>query len=125
MLLVARKLDLKSPTRPTSSYETSTLRVKLGRIDFPGCALLTLTLLPLLIVLDIGGGKLAWSSPIIFGLVSIGVASGSVFVIVEGRSKEPIFPLHLLTNPAVITSYLLLLLQIASQMAVCWPKLYS
>ena len=128
MLLVARKLDLKSSTKPNSERsreDVSSLRVKLGRVDFLGCALLTATLLPLLIVLDIGGEKLPWSSPLIIGLTSLGVASAFVFVIVERRSKEPIFPLHLLTNPAVITSYLLLLLQIASQMAVCWPKSFS
>jgi hypothetical protein len=129
MVLVAQKLDLNFITEAseggTSGDRMSSLHVKLGRVDFLGCALLTATLLPLLVVLDIGGEKLPWSSPLIFGLATIGVASGLFFVLTERRSKEPIFPLHLLANLAVLTSYLILLLQTASQMAVSQPNACS
>jgi hypothetical protein len=125
MFLVAWRLDLNSLTTAsgeTSGERVSSLRDKLGRVDFAGCALLTATILPLLVVLDIGGEKLPWSSPLIVGLAATGVASGFLFVFAERRSKEPVFPLHLLTNLAVVNSYLLLLLQMTSQMAVSQPQ---
>lgn len=53
-------------------------------------------------------------------LLGVSVATGSLFILVEGFwAKEPIFPLRLLRNRDVLTSYINLGFQSGAQMAVC------
>ncbi|MGV9799330.1 MDR family MFS transporter [Mycobacterium sp. NPDC003449] len=45
------------------------------------------------------GGDLAWTSPIIIGLIVVSVAALAWFVRVETRAAEPILPMRLFRNP--------------------------
>lgn len=68
-------------------------------IDWLGSSVLTLSLLSLLmspVMVDNQG--LAWSSPLIVGMLILGVLLLGLFIWIETRVKEPIIPLHLFRN---------------------------
>jgi predicted MFS family arabinose efflux permease len=72
-----------------------------------------------LLIFDMGGEKVSWTSPILVALACTATASACVFTLVEHRyAKEPIFPLRLLKHSGVVLPYLLLMLANASQTAV-------
>ncbi|KAG9254868.1 major facilitator superfamily domain-containing protein [Emericellopsis atlantica] len=126
MALVAWKLHLPAGSRPDSPDDSLhntkgsyTLVSKLRRVDIGGALLLSTTILPILFVLDAGGTEFAWLSPTTLVLLLVALLSGLLFSLVETRyAAEPIFPLSLLSNRAVLVSYLGLALQNASQTAV-------
>lgn len=92
---------------------------KLKRIDFLGSGLLSATIICFLLVLDLGGQKMPWSSPVVLVLAGLAVAFGLLFLLVEGYwAREPVFPLRLLIHRDVITAYLIAGLQIAAQFGV-------
>lgn len=126
MLLVAWKLDSSTLKSQRNEIEEDggkrSVLSKLKRVDFVGSAFLIATIVPLLLVLDTGGSKVPWNSPLILVLVSVGIKSGILFVLAERQAKEPIFPLRLLTNYTVVTSYVLMMLQNASQVAVSYKS---
>jgi EmrB/QacA subfamily drug resistance transporter len=66
-----------------------------GRVDYLGAALIVLTFAPLLLALSLGGHAYAWSSPRITALFATAAISLILFIIVEARSADAIFPLHL------------------------------
>lgn len=66
-----------------------------GRIDYLGAALIVLTFAPLLLALSLGGHAYAWTSPRITALFATAAISLVLFIIVEARSPDAIFPLHL------------------------------
>lgn len=102
--------------------ESETKKAKFSRIDFAGAFLLATTITSFLLVVEIGGRKVAWNHPLILVLLTISILSAVVFVITEIRwAAEPIFPLHLLKQKDVICQYLVFALQIAAQLAVCLP----
>ena len=113
--LVLWKLQIPSlETSAKQSYFS-----KLRRIDFIGAILLSVSIVCGLLVLDLGGQKMLWSSPKVLTLLAISLTSGSAFLLVEGFwAKEPIFPLRLLLNRDVITSYVNLAFQTGAQGAV-------
>lgn len=117
MGLVAWKLHV--PEADGGSRSSDSLRSSLKRVDFVGAAFLSVTVLSFLLVLDMGGEKAPWASPIIVSLVGICVAFGVLFYMAEKSwAKEPIFPLQLLSQYDVVTSYLIMAFQNASQTAV-------
>jgi hypothetical protein len=60
-----------------------------------------------------------WTHPAILLLLGASVVTMNIFVLVEGFvAKEPIFPLRLLLNRDVITSYVNLGFQTGAQGAV-------
>ncbi|KAI6784679.1 uncharacterized protein J7T54_006725 [Emericellopsis cladophorae] len=124
MALVAWKLHLPAESRTESPDDSlhnvkGTLVSKLRRVDVGGALLLSTTILPILFVLDAGGTEFAWLSPTTLVLLLVALLSGLFFSLVETRyAAEPIFPLRLLSNRAVLVSYLGLALQNASQTAV-------
>ena len=64
------------------------------RVDYPGVAVMTITLTALVLAL-IEGNTWGWTSPAVLGLFALALASVPVFVLVESRSPAPIvdFPL--------------------------------
>jgi EmrB/QacA subfamily drug resistance transporter len=70
-----------------------------ARIDFVGAALLTAGVGALMLVLAWGGNLFAWLSPAILGLAAFSVAALVLFAWWERKAPEPLFPLHLFTNP--------------------------
>ena len=108
---------LQTPSRDGSEKQSYLL--KLRRIDFFGAILLSASIVCGLLVLDLGGQRIPWSDPIILALLGASVVTGNMFLLVEGCwAKEPIFPLRLITNWDVVTSYVNLGFQTGAQMAV-------
>ncbi|KAM0433909.1 hypothetical protein ACHAPT_003852 [Fusarium lateritium] len=105
MLLVAFKL-------PNTHFTTTkTWRASIKRVDFAGAATMSCAILCLLLVLDMGGNKLSWSSPTLVLLASLGTLFSALFCIVEKFwATEPIFPLHLLANSHVVIFYSVMVL---------------
>ena len=78
-----------------------------------------LTILSALLVLDTGGQKYAFSHPIIIASICLAGVGGVAFCLVEKYwANEPIFPLGLLANYVVVTSYTILSVVNLSQTAV-------
>lgn len=67
-------------------------------VDYAGAVLLAMILSIAVLVSNMGGTMLAWSSPELIGLVALGLAALAGFVVVEGRAEEPILPLGLFRN---------------------------
>lgn len=73
-------------------------------IDYAGAILLTTTLSSLVIYTSIGGTVLPWFAPAALLLPVIAVAALIAFIFVERRAAEPILPLSLFRNNAVLVS---------------------
>ncbi|RSL63300.1 hypothetical protein CEP53_004481 [Fusarium sp. AF-6] len=118
MLLVA--LNLKTPQKSQGPEDAtkSSLASKLRRIDFTGALFMSITILSFLLIIDVGGEKVPWTSILIYLLGGVSLVSGLLFVMVESRAAEPIFPLHLLSSRAVLTPYIIITMQNASQVAL-------
>jgi EmrB/QacA subfamily drug resistance transporter len=71
------------------------------RIDYVGGATLVLGSAPLLLALSLGGHDLAWTSPLLLGLVLLGALLLAVFVRTEMRAAQPVLPLGLLRSRSV------------------------
>jgi hypothetical protein len=92
---------------------------KLRRVDFLGAVLLSVSIVCGLMVLEMGGQRVIWTSPKILPLLGSSLIAGNLFILVEGFwAKEPIFPLRLLLNRDVVTSYINLAFQTGAQGAV-------
>ena len=111
--LPASPSDIQSPTSADSKAK------KFSRIDISGSFLLFCTITSLLLVLDLGGKKLAMDSPLMIGLVSATVGLAILFVLVEGYwAREPVFPLRLAVNRDIVTAYGTAALQLAAEFGV-------
>jgi formate/nitrite transporter FocA (FNT family) len=92
---------------------------KLKRIDFFGAIFLSASIVCGLTVLDLAGQRLPWTHPTILALFGASLVTGNIFLLVEGFwAKEPIFPLRLLLNRDVVTSYINLGFQSGAQMTM-------
>ena len=87
------------------------------RVDWEGAALLVIGVGALLIAASIGGSEYPWSSPLIIGLLTVGVIGSLAFVWWEARAQEPILPLRLFTNDIVAMGLLLSLITGAALMS--------
>ncbi len=65
------------------------------RLDIGGMVLLAVATTCLVLFATWGGGKYAWTDPVILGLIAGTLAAGAAFVAVERRTAEPIIPMHL------------------------------
>jgi MFS family permease len=120
MVLVAWKLKVKpKDDNLNGSNEPKSIGTKLKRVDLPGSIFMSLTILSAMLILDMGGEKIPWTSPIIVILAIITVIGGLLFYSIEKYwAKEPVFPLRLLSHKDVVLDYFLLAVQIASQLPV-------
>jgi EmrB/QacA subfamily drug resistance transporter len=71
---------------------------KRASIDFLGAALLTISLVALLLGMIWGGSEYPWTSPTILGLFGAAFAGTGLFAFVETRAEDPILPLSLFAN---------------------------
>jgi EmrB/QacA subfamily drug resistance transporter len=72
------------------------------RVDVEGAALLVAGVTSLMLVAVWGGTELAWTSPALTGLVSLGIITTAGFLYWEQyRAEEPILPLRIFRNPVV------------------------
>ncbi|WP_414709407.1 MDR family MFS transporter [Ramlibacter sp.] len=76
------------------------------RIDYAGAILLTILLTAIILVTDLGGHELPWSSPLIVGFIAAGTLSLVAFPLVERRAPEAILPLHLFRQRAFVIASL-------------------
>lgn len=122
MVLVALKFRVQPKVIEDSSEQSDesepSVAAKVRRVDFAGAFFLSVTILCILLVLDMGGEKIPWTSPVLSILAVGGTVGGLLFFCVENSCKELIFPLSMLTDKGVLVPYVIMLLQNASQMAV-------
>jgi MFS family permease len=115
MILIATTV----PSRSSHEAQTETRRSNMARIDFLGAICMTLSILGFLLPLEIGGDRVAWSSPTIVLLFAGAIVSGLLFLAVEGWiAKEPIVPLPLLRHRDMVVSSFVMLCQCAAQTAL-------
>lgn len=107
------------PSQSTQQTNGDEKRSRLARIDFIGAAFMTLTILSLLTPLEIGGNRVAWSSPIVFALLAGAVVLGAMLLVTEKYwAKEPILPLSLLRHRDVMNSNMIMFCQCVAQTGV-------
>ncbi|MFT4259364.1 MDR family MFS transporter [Microbacterium sp.] len=70
-------------------------RTEAVRIDVAGMALISIATTSLALITIWGGIQYPWTSPMILGLIGLGVAAVVAFAIVEGRVASPIMPVRL------------------------------
>ncbi|MDP2744027.1 MAG: MDR family MFS transporter [Dehalococcoidia bacterium] len=79
-------------------------------VDYPGVALLVLTVVPIMLGLSWAGVQFPWLSPPILGLFLFSAVIGLLFILVESRAREPIIPLSLFKNRIVAVSEMVIFL---------------
>ena len=92
ILLFTRFLPLIRPT------------LEKQHIDYPGIALLVLTIVPLLIALSWGGVQHSWVSPQIVGMLAFSAVMGILLYVVDRRKPEAILPFSLYRNQIISIS---------------------
>ena len=94
-------------------------RSKLGQVDLLGSALLASFLILILLPLEIGGSRVAWTDPRIATLFGGGLVCLAVFVVVEKSwASNPLLPLSLFCNRHTVVSFLIFALQCCAQLGV-------
>jgi len=64
-------------------------------VDYVGAVLLATVLAAIVLVTDLGGTTIPWSSPAMWALAAVAVVSLALFLAAERRAAEPVLPLHL------------------------------
>ncbi|KAI0876425.1 major facilitator superfamily transporter [Hypoxylon argillaceum] len=96
--------NTKAP--PSQSSKAKGLKAWLSRVDLAGSLLLGAGILLLLLPVEMGGVKVPWTHPAIFGLLGAGVLVLGVFVVNEARwAQEPAFPFKLMKNRDILLPY--------------------
>lgn len=80
------------------------------KIDYAGAALLTVSVVSMLLVSVWAGVQYAWTSPQILGLSVGAVVFGALFTLVEHRASEPIIPLKLFKSDIFTVSVMMSIL---------------
>jgi EmrB/QacA subfamily drug resistance transporter len=84
------------------------------KIDYLGSALLTTTVVPLLLAFSWAGQRYAWGSLQISGLLLATAISIVLFILAEKRARHPILPLELFGNSVFTISNLIVFVMGAS-----------
>ena len=87
-------------------------------IDIKGTITLAATITSFLMILSYSEGDIVISSPQIIGFLSIGTISLVLFVIIERRSESPLVNIQLLTNKAILSANIILLITFLTMFAV-------
>ena len=98
--------------------EDDSIWQKLKRVDFVGAFVLCYAIFAGCYVWDAGGEHFAWASPPLISIIVSGVVSLALFVITAQRVSEPIFPLRLLKHYGLVTNYVIVLLQVITQLSL-------
>ncbi|CAG9977193.1 unnamed protein product [Clonostachys byssicola] len=116
LMTVGLTIDKQKSSHEEGDAPHPSLTQSLRRVDFAGALFMSVSVLSLLLILDVGGEKVPWNSPLILILLETSVAAGVLFFQTEKRwAAEPIFPLHLLSNRNVLIPYFISILQNATQ----------
>lgn len=84
------------------------------KIDYLGSALLTTTVVPLLLAFSWAGQRYAWDSTVIRLLLTATVLSLGLFILAEKQARHPILPLELFGNSVFTISNLIVFVMGAS-----------
>ncbi|KAI1421897.1 major facilitator superfamily transporter [Xylaria sp. FL1777] len=105
--MIASMLFIPNTKAPESERgNVKGLKAWLSRIDFAGSILFGTGILLLMLPIEIGGVKVPWTHPIVFGLLGAGVVVLGIFVINEARwAEKPAFPLRLIVHKDILMSY--------------------
>jgi len=103
---------------PKASDPSQSSMAKLKRIDFIGAFFLCATILSFCLILDLGGEQLSWTSPRIYAFIATGLCCMVAFIVSARLVPEPIFPLRLVSHWAVVSNYLIIVLQVMTQMSL-------
>lgn len=80
-----------------------------ANLDYRGIALLTATVVPMLLAFSWAGSRYEWASLPIVGLLSWAVVGLAVFTYAELRAEEPLLPMHLFKDRVFTVSALVTL----------------
>ncbi|KAL1968141.1 hypothetical protein VTN77DRAFT_2272 [Rasamsonia byssochlamydoides] len=117
-VLVVTRLSL---THIQRADEEDGPKSKLERIDFAGILFLSTSVISATLLLDLGGQKFPWLSIYTAGLAVSAINLFIAFVLAEAYiAKEPVFSLHILRQPNVAASYLVMTLQIIAQVGMMY-----
>lgn len=106
------------PKQPIADIDESSTN-KLSRIDFTGLFLLSSTILLFMLSLELGGTKVAWDSPVIFGMLFAASLLGFLFIYVElNWSTEPVYDLRYLRKSIILLPDFVSFFQISAQLGV-------
>jgi EmrB/QacA subfamily drug resistance transporter len=78
-----------------------------ANIDYPGAALLTVTVTAGLLLLSWGGNDYDWMSPLILGLGIISAVSVGLLTLIERARPDPLFPGRLFANRIAVSGFAL------------------
>lgn len=118
--------NTKPPKPITTTGDAKYSKNWFSRIDFAGTLLLGAAALFLMFPLEIGGVKVPWTHPIVFGLFAVGILALVLFIINESRwAEEPAIPLRLLKHRDIVASYLTMCCISGAQTTVRDPNLVT
>ena len=93
---------IRIPNAKLESEAKASIKKQLNRLDLPGCVLFSASVLMLLLALDWGGVRYAWSSPTIINLFWGAGFSLCVFLFWEHQQGPmSLLPLEIFRNPIV------------------------
>ncbi|KUI57106.1 Vacuolar membrane amino acid uptake transporter fnx2 [Cytospora mali] len=96
-------------------------RSKLSQVDFLGSALLVGFLILILLPMEIGGRKVAWSDPCIPILFGSGAVCLILFVVAEKYwAVNPLLPLSLFCNRHTVAAFFIIALQLSAQLGMMY-----
>lgn len=105
------------PCRPVAEDEAKTSNLR--RVDFLGSALFAAFLIVLLLPLELGGSRLAWTDPLIPIFFCVAAVLLALFIAVEKwLSPNPLLPLSMFHDRHVVASFVIIALQTAAQLGV-------
>lgn len=114
ILLVQWRLKLPS----TAGRSGLTQAQKLKRVDFAGSIFLCTAIFAACFILETGGQRYPWKSNVILAMVGGLVVALVLFVTSSQIVAEPVFPLRVLKQWAVTSSYIIAFLQILVQFSL-------
>ena len=88
------------------------------QLDIPGAILIVLATITLMLALDEGGVRIAWTSPFIIGLFVASALFWILFVFRIKHAAEPLIPIDMLANPIVSTSTIAALFSMGTYVAL-------
>lgn len=127
ILLVALLVVWRLPTPASPAAPAAPARQvadckhsRFSRIDVLGSITLLCTISLTLLILDMGGKQMSFTSPAMVGLICTTTGTAAAFVLIEAYwANEPVFPLRLAANRGVASAYTMAALQLAAEYGVC------
>lgn len=106
-------------TKPKDQADKSTSQKNIHKVDFLGSALLATFLILVLLPLELGGAKVAWSDPQIPVYFALAALALVLLVAVEKWwASNPLLPLSMFHSRHTVAALMIVTLQCAAQLGV-------